>query len=110
MPKVVYNCIIELTYGIINLEDDMAYIRTTKQFITQLKQARLDKNLTQAELGKMVGMSQKKIAMIENLTASPRLDVLLIIVSALNLNLTVEHNHKSSSDIDASEKVKLIWD
>lgn len=84
----------------------MAYIRTTKQFIAQLKQARMDKGLTQADLGKMVGMTQKKIAMIENLTASPRLDVLLVIASALNLNLSIDHDSKQSS----KEKVNLVWE
>lgn len=84
----------------------MAYIRTTKQFIAQLKQARMDKGLTQADLGKMVGMTQKKIAMIENLTASPRLDVLLVIASALNLNLSIDHDSKQSN----KEKVNLVWE
>jgi transcriptional regulator with XRE-family HTH domain len=88
----------------------MAYIRTAKQFIAQLKQARLENNLTQAELGKMVGMGQKKIAMIENLTASPRLDVLLVIASALKLNFSVERNQKLDSDNNVNKKVKLVWD
>jgi transcriptional regulator with XRE-family HTH domain len=88
----------------------MANIRTAKQFIAQLKQARMDRDLTQSELGKMVGMSQKKIAMIENLSASPRLDVLLVIASALRLNLSVEHDHKLSSDSDVNKKVSLVWD
>ncbi len=85
----------------------MAYIRTTKQFIAKLKQARLDQGLTQAQLGELVGMSQKKIAMIENLTASPRLDVLLIITSALNLNLSIESDSKTDSK--GSKNINLVW-
>lgn len=85
----------------------MAYIRTTKQFIAKLKQARLDQGLTQAQLGELVGMSQKKIAMIENLTASPRLDVLLIITSALNLNLSIESDSKADSK--GSKNINLVW-
>ena len=85
----------------------MAYIRTTKQFIAKLKQARLDQGLTQAQLGDLVGMSQKKIAMIENLTASPRLDVLLIITSALDLNLSVESDSKADSK--GSKNINLVW-
>lgn len=85
----------------------MAYIRTTKQFIAKLKQARLDQGLTQAELGDLVGMSQKKIAMIENLTASPRLDVLLIITSALDLNLSIESDSKADSK--GSKNINLVW-
>lgn len=86
----------------------MAYIRTTKQFIAQLKQARMDKNLTQADLGKLVGMTQKKIAMIENLTASPRLDVLLVIASALGLNLSMDHDSKFNNK--ENKKVNLVWE
>ncbi len=85
----------------------MAYIRTTKQFIAKLKQARLDQGLTQAQLGDLVGMSQKKIAMIENLTASPRLDVLLIITSALDLNLSIESDSKADSK--GSKNINLVW-
>jgi len=89
------------------------YIRTPKQFVAQLKQARLDKGLTQAELGKMVGMSQKKIAMLENLTASPRLDVLLVIASALGLNLLIEYSENSSRNgrnNKNDKKVNLVWE
>ena len=50
-------------------------------------------------------MSQKKIAMIENLSASPRLDVLLIIMSALNLNLSIDGKKNKSE-----QKVSLIWE
>lgn len=85
----------------------MAYIRTTKQFIAKLKQARLDQGLTQAQLGDLVGMSQKKIAMIENLTASPRLDILLIITSALDLNLSIESDSKADSK--GSKNINLVW-
>ena len=38
-------------------------------------------------------MSQKKIAMLENLQATPRLDLLLVIASALELDILI----KSSS-------------
>lgn len=88
----------------------MANIRTTKQFVAQLKQARMDQDLTQADLGKMVGMTQKKIAMIENLTASPRLDVLLVVASALGLNLLIEHDNKLGRNEKLKKKVNLVWE
>ena len=83
----------------------ITYIRSIKQLSAILKQARIDRGLTQAELGKMTSMSQKKIAMIENLSASPRLDVLLIIMSALNLNLSIDGKKNKSE-----QKVSLIWE
>jgi transcriptional regulator with XRE-family HTH domain len=88
----------------------MAYIRTTKQFIAQIKQARIDKGLTQTDLGNMVGMTQKKIAMIENLTASPRLDVLLVITSALGLNISIDQDSNISGRNKTNKKVNLIWE
>ena len=87
----------------------MAYIRTAKQFIAQLKQARMDKGLTQTDLGKMVGMTQKKIAMIENLTATPRIDILLIIASALGLNVSIDSDSKVNRDKE-NKKVNLVWE
>ena len=70
----------------------------------------MDKGLTQTDLGKMVGMSQKKIAMIENLTASPRLDVLLVITSALGLNLSIEHDSKDCDRNNDDKRVHLVWE
>ena len=72
------------------MENTVPQVRTTKQFLAAFKQARLDKGLTQAQLGEMVGMSQKKVAMLENLSASPRLDVLLVIAAALELHLFIK--------------------
>lgn len=86
----------------------MAYIRSVKQFIAMLKQARINKDLTQAQLGQMIGVSQKKIAMIENLTASPRLDILLVIASALDLSLELKREVNSSKD--SSKKIKIVWE
>ena len=68
----------------------MPQVRTTKQFLAAFKQARVDKGLTQDQLGELTGMSQKKIAMLENLTASPRLDLLLVIAAALELHIFIE--------------------
>ena len=87
---------------------NMAYIRSVKQFIAMLKQARINKDLTQAQLGQMIGVSQKKIAMIENLTASPRLDILLVIASALDLSLELKREVNSSKD--SSKKIKIVWE
>ena len=86
----------------------MAYIRSVKQFIAMMKQARINKDLTQAQLGEMIGVSQKKIAMIENLTASPRLDILLIIASALDLSLELKREDNLSKD--SSKKIKFVWE
>ncbi len=88
----------------------MTTIRTTKQFIARLKQARLDKGLTQAELGEMAGMSQKKIAMIENLTASPKLDILLVIMSELGLTVSINQISNNDQSNKSRKKVKLVWE
>ncbi len=82
----------------------MPYIKTVKQFISVLRQARRDQGLTQAQLGDKVGMSQKKVAMIENHAASPRLDTLLVIAAALGLHLSINDGKEPEHKID------LVWD
>ena len=86
----------------------MAHVRSTKQFISMLKQARINKELTQAQLGKLVGVTQKKIAMIENLTASPRLDILLVIASTLELSIEVKN--EADSQKSKNDKISLVWE
>ena len=88
----------------------MAYINSTKDFLALLKQARIDQGLTQQELGDMVGMAQKKVAMLENQTATPRLDHLLVLASALDLTLTLTPRKKSHLDDKKSHKLKLTWE
>ena len=55
----------------------------------RLKQRRAEKNLTQADLAKLVGVSRKTINTVENSVFIP--SVLLALTLARQLDTTVEH-------------------
>lgn len=71
----------------------MKQINTTREFITYIKQKRLEKELSQAQLGEMVGLSQKQYARIENMDHNPNFEILFMIMNALNIK--VELGEKS---------------
>ena len=61
-----------------------------------IKQARKDRNLTQEELGKLVGVQKAQISKIENSIKNARLDTIMKIFNALGatVNFNVELDHK----------------
>ena len=52
-----------------------------------IKQARLKRNLTQSQLGELVGVQKAQISKIENSISSARLDTILKIFKALNAKI-----------------------
>lgn len=62
-----------------------------------IKQARKERNLTQEDLGKLVGVQKAQISKIENSTKNARLDTILKIFKALGatVNFNVELHHKN---------------
>lgn len=61
-----------------------------------IKQARKERNLTQEELGKLVGVQKAQISKIENSIKNARLDTIMKIFKALGatVNFNVELDHK----------------
>ncbi len=61
-----------------------------------IKQARLERNLTQEELGKLVGVQKAQISKIENSLTDARFDTILKVFKALkaeiNFNVKLEDN------------------
>ena len=57
-----------------------------------IKQARKDRNLTQEELGKLVGVQKAQISKIEHSVTNARFDTILKVFKALNakINFNVE--------------------
>ncbi len=57
-----------------------------------IKQTRLKRNLTQSELGKLVGVQKAQISKIENSISSARLETIVKVFKALNakVNFQVE--------------------
>lgn len=62
-----------------------------------IKQARKDRNLTQEELGKLVGVQKAQISKLENSLTDARFDTILKVFKALNarINFNVELLDKS---------------
>jgi DNA-binding XRE family transcriptional regulator len=62
-----------------------------------IKQARKDRNLTQEQLGKLVGVQKAQISKIENSIKNARLDTIMKIFKALGakVNFNVELNDKN---------------
>ena len=61
-----------------------------------IKQARKERNITQEELGKLVGVQKAQISKIENSIKNARLDTILKIFKALGatVNFNVELDNK----------------
>ena len=64
-----------------------------------IKQARKERNLTQEELGKLVGVQKAQISKIENSIKNARLDTIMKIFKALGatVNFNVELDRKNLS-------------
>ena len=62
-----------------------------------IKQARKERNLTQEQLGKLVGVQKAQISKIENSIKNARLDTIMKIFKALGakVNFNVELNDKN---------------
>lgn len=60
-----------------------------------IKQARLDRNLTQEELGKLVGVQKAQISKLENSLTDARVETILKVFKALNAKVcfSVEMNN-----------------
>lgn len=62
-----------------------------------IKQTRLERNLTQEELGKLVGVQKAQISKLENSLTDARFETILKVFKALNakINFNVELQHQS---------------
>jgi len=84
----------------------MTYIRSANQMVTIIKQHRIERGLTQSQLGEIVGMSQKKIATLETLAVTPRIDILLSIMAALDLTMSVQSSNQKKTE----NNIEIVWD
>lgn len=63
--------------------------RTSRQIGTLIRRARNKHGLSQAELGERCGLRQATISLIENGSPATRLDTLLAVLAALELDLFI---------------------
>ncbi len=76
-------------------------ITSTNLLSQALRQARLDRGLTQTDVAQLVGMKQSTVSAIENHPDQARLKTLFRILSALELELDL--NERSNAPRDSAE-------
>ncbi|MDD2982085.1 MAG: helix-turn-helix transcriptional regulator [Crocinitomicaceae bacterium] len=57
---------------------------------TRFKQTRLERNLTQEELGKLIGVQKAQIARIENNASNVTIDTLMRVFTALKAKVKLQ--------------------
>jgi len=75
-------------------------VRTTQELATTVRNLRLAKNMTQADLATRAGVSRKWISDLESGRSSLRLTKVLILLDALDISLTLQQRAKPSIDLD----------
>jgi transcriptional regulator with XRE-family HTH domain len=85
----------------VNTEEEYDKLKMGSDFASKLLKARLDKNLTQAELAKRAGLKQSAIARIENQGSLPRIDTVFKIATALGTEIDfVPQNNPKENQIE----------
>lgn len=74
------------------------HITSTNLLAQALRQARLDRGLTQTEIAQLVGMKQSTVSAIENHPDQARLKTLFRILSALGLELVLAERSDAPRD------------
>ena len=75
--------------------------RNTKQIGALIRRKRKKRNMTQADLGVITGLRQETISLIENGSPSTRIETLLSVIGALDLEIRIDERSKTqSSDIE----------
>ena len=62
-----------------------------------IKQARIERNLTQEELGKLVGVQRAQISKLENSVKDARFETVLKVFKALNTRITFKLESEETS-------------
>lgn len=73
-------------------------IRNEKQLGALIREARKAKGWRQVDLARQASMRQQLISDLENGASSSRLDTILKVLAALNLDLSVTDRHAPSFD------------
>lgn len=72
--------------------------RTTKQLGAIIRRERRNRGLTQAQLGKKIGLRQATISKLEAGVPATQLRTLLDVLAAMNLELIIDKRGKTSTN------------
>jgi HTH-type transcriptional regulator/antitoxin HipB len=74
----------------------MQHARNAKQLGAIIRRARRNAGLTQAELGKRIGLRQATISKLENGEPATQIKTLLDVLTALGLEITIDKRGKGA--------------
>lgn len=74
-------------------------IRTATQLGAYIQDTRLRKGISQQQLAEMIGKHQKTISSIEQGSIGTKLETLLLVLAALDLNIQLGPRPKAGPDI-----------
>lgn len=74
-------------------------VRTATQLGAYIQDARNRKGLSQTQLAEMIGKQQKTISSIEQGSEGTKLETLLLVLAALDLNIQISARTKASQSI-----------
>ncbi|ALJ15627.1 helix-turn-helix domain-containing protein [Sphingopyxis macrogoltabida] len=74
-------------------------VRTAKQLGAYIQDARARKGISQQQLAEVIGKQQKTISSIEQGSDGTKLETLLLVLAALDLNIEISARTKASQNI-----------
>lgn len=74
-------------------------VRTAKQLGAYIQDARARKGISQQQLAEVIGKQQKTISSIEQGSDGTKLETLLLVLAALDLNIEISARTKASQKI-----------
>ena len=74
-------------------------VRTAKQLGAYIQDARARKGISQQQLAEMIGKHQKTISSIEQGSDGTKLETLLLVLAALELNMQISACTKAAQNI-----------
>ena len=74
-------------------------VRTAKQLGAYIQDARARKGISQQQLAEMIGKYQKTISSIEQGSDGTKLETLLLVLAALDLNMQISTRAKAAQNI-----------
>lgn len=82
------------------IEDSLGPVISVDEIILKIIQRRLALGLTQTEVARRAGIKQSAVARLESFSIIPRLDTLIVMLEALDLEINIEARGKRNKQIE----------
>lgn len=81
------------------------YVRSPAQLGNAIRRARKKRGLSQTDLGKMAGLRQATISIIETGNPAARIDTILEVLAVLDLEIHIANRNMSSVEQDIEDLI-----